>query len=168
MPGYCETKERHEQIEEEPPLRKNVGTPVMLLRTPPSRSSRTFSLGIGATLQGCDEILSGQVQGFRDGLQNGHAKLLLACQNTLVHVPEAPVCGRELGGCGCGERMRMHLGEREVSEHEGNARTEMLLHGVDVPVRRPTLGAVIVGVFDQDHGGVPVAPDVIAQPDRDF
>src|SRR3954452_14947626 len=78
----------------------------------------------------------------------------------IVHVPEAILESSRLGRGGCGEGVRVDLGQREVPKRETSAPTPLPLHALDLSKRLSRVRALVVAVLD-DEWGVWAPTDVI-------
>jgi hypothetical protein len=78
---------------------------------------------------------------------------LLAPEEQLVHVPEAALQRRGLGGGGCRERMRVDLGQREMAEGEAELTVQLALDEPDRVEGPPRIWALVIAVLDNQATG---------------
>ena len=78
---------------------------------------------------------------------------LLASEEQLVHLPEPLLARGRLGCGGCGERVGVDLGQREVPEAEAQAALQSALDTLDVTKRLARVRAFVVAVLDDHAAG---------------
>src|SRR5919106_5097982 len=78
---------------------------------------------------------------------------LLAVEKQLVHLPEAVLPRRGLGGGGRRECVRVDLGQREMAEREADATGQPALDEPDLPERPPRVRTLVVAVLDDQAPG---------------
>src|SRR5260370_11972802 len=87
--------------------------------------------------------------------------MLLILEKVIMHRPETAVRSGELGSLGCGFRLQVNLGQREVPEHKSELLVEVSLHGLDDRVSASAVRALVISVLHQRDRSVLIALDVI-------
>ena len=75
----------------------------------------------------------------------------LMLEQGIVHFPETSETARALGGFRGMLGVRMHLAEREISEHEPEPCSKALLNLPDDRIRLSAVRTFVVAIFDERH-----------------
>src|SRR4051794_9114889 len=89
----------------------------------------------------------GKAQLVRQTEQELCTQIGLILEQRIVHLPESVVGGGELGGLGRSLGAGVDLAQREISEDEREASTEMPLHLFNDRIGAAAVRALVVAVF---------------------